>query len=74
MRKNSYFVVFNLRHAGLCLLSEMSFFPEERRNPRMLQLCCGTKSASRAIKRLWPHAEIISSTWTRRTCRRYWLT
>lgn len=31
-----------------------------RRNPRVLELCCGTKSASRAIRKLWPGTKIIT--------------
>ena len=32
----------------------------QRRNPRVLELCCGTKSASRAIKKIWPAAKIVT--------------
>lgn len=31
-----------------------------RRAPRILEVCCGTKSASKAIKRLWPGAKIVT--------------
>lgn len=31
-----------------------------RRNPRILELCCGTKSASRAIRRMWSAAKIVT--------------
>jgi hypothetical protein len=33
---------------------------KSRRPPRMLELCCGTKSATRALRRLWPGAKIVT--------------
>jgi hypothetical protein len=31
-----------------------------RRQPRVLELCCGTKSATRAMRQLWPGAKVIT--------------
>lgn len=33
---------------------------KQRRDPRVLEVCCGNKSASKAIKRLWPNAKIVT--------------
>ena len=33
---------------------------KHKRPPRMLELCSGTKSASKALKRMWPNAKVIT--------------